>query len=136
MSKSSPKLPTPEELALYRGKIATGSHIGSRQLAAVFAALDDANARAEAAETRVRDMGAVRKELLQGATLVTGFGDGISTVIGYLRSAISEANCSARERMTVAEIADVFEANQQRLMDEYSANVAPKRVGTIRIEPV
>lgn len=136
MSKSSPKLPTPEELALYRGKIETGSHIGSRQLAAVFAALDNANACAEAAEKRVRDMEAARKELLQGATLVTGFGDGISTVIGYLRSAISEANCSARERMTVAEIADVFEVNQQKLMDEYSVNVAPKRVGTIRIEPV
>lgn len=61
MSKTTPKLPTPEELEFYRGKIETGSFIGPRQLASVFAALDDATARAEAAEKRVRDMGAATK---------------------------------------------------------------------------
>lgn len=134
MDKGTSHLPTPEELKFYRSKVETGSHIGSRQLAAVFAALDDATARTEAAEKRVRAMEAAKKELLAGATLVTGFGDGVSVVIGILRAAA--VDCPTLAQATIAELADVFEANQQKLMDEYSAKAAPKRGGTIRIEPV
>lgn len=54
MSKKAPKLPTDTELAFYRSKIETGAHIGTRQLAAVFATLDDAVARASEAETRLK----------------------------------------------------------------------------------
>lgn len=136
MGKRTPKLPTPAELALYRGKIETGSHIGSRQLAAVFAALDDATARAEAAEKRVRDMEAAKKELLAGGTLVAGFGDGVSAIIGILREVASDVGRATGEGATIAELADVFEVNRQKLMDEYSVNVVPKRVGTTWIEPV
>lgn len=50
MRKKTIKLPSPEELAFYRSKIETGEHIGVRQLASVFAALDDAVARAKQAE--------------------------------------------------------------------------------------
>lgn len=50
MSKEKSKLPTPAELNFYRSKVETGSHIGTRQLAAVFAALDDAEGRAQKAE--------------------------------------------------------------------------------------
>lgn len=58
MSKTI-KLPTPSELAFYRSKIETGSYIGTRQLAAVFAALDDAVDRAEKAENRLRQTDAL-----------------------------------------------------------------------------
>lgn len=136
MSKSSPKLPTPKELEFYRSKIATGSYIGSRQLAAVFVALDDANARAEAAEKRVRDMEAVTKVTLSEEALAVGFMDGLNTVISYLRGACAESDCSADERATITGVAKAFEKHKKKLIDTYRADTAPKRTGTIRIKPV
>ena len=51
MSKKRTLLPTPAELAFYRSKIERNSFIGKNQLAAVFAALDDAVAQLKQAET-------------------------------------------------------------------------------------
>ena len=59
MSKKTTRLPTPADLAFYRSKIATGSFIGKNQLAAVFAALDDAVARANDAEAKLRQADAL-----------------------------------------------------------------------------
>lgn len=111
MSKTTPKLPTSEDLKY------------------------DATARAEVAEKRVRDMETAKKELLAGATLVAGFGDGVCVVTGILRAAAA-VDCPTPAQAAIAELADVLDANRQKLMDEYSTNAAPKRVGTIRIEPV
>lgn len=53
------KLPTPRELDFYRSKVRDGSHIGKNQLAAIFAALDDAVDRVEKAEARLRQADAL-----------------------------------------------------------------------------
>lgn len=61
MSKKTTKLPTAQELAFYRSKIADNSYIGKNQLAAVFAQLDVETARANSGVRCVQ-------HLLQAAT--------------------------------------------------------------------
>ena len=56
MPKKKDVLPTPEELKFYRSKAVDGSYIGQKQLSKVFAALDDALARAERAEARILEL--------------------------------------------------------------------------------
>lgn len=122
MTKSVPKLPT--------------SDIDSRQLAAVFAALDAANARADDAENRMRDMEKGKVELLPAASLVVGFADGLRVAIDYFHGAASSSDLPANTRPAVEEIADVLEDTKETIIARYGANVTRKRTGTVHIKPV
>ena len=64
MSKKTVKLPTQAELAFYRSKIETGSYIGTRQLASVFAKLDAETARADLAEQQLLALSTAAEEHL------------------------------------------------------------------------
>lgn len=55
MSEANATLPTSEELAWCRSRVDAGGCLGKKQLAKVFAALDDAEKRAALGATAVRE---------------------------------------------------------------------------------
>ena len=103
MSRKIKKLPTPEDLAFYRSKIETGSFIGKNQLAAVFAALDNAEARANCAEERLQSLvGASRAHLEMFEVVAAGVPWGKTCLTGEAITRMNEAPILLRRALCEA----------------------------------